>query len=146
MNLNDLLEVKDGILFYKDGTKVTATSTPAGYIQVSFKNPVPLKSTVAHRVIYFLCCGVWSDRKNQIDHIDGNKANNKIENLRLISRAQNQRHRTKQNKNNTSSEANIQQINNNGYIRYRVTLTRAFENIEDAKTYRDAIKKFGQDL
>lgn len=51
----------------------------------------------AHRVIWFLCNGDIPD-KMVIDHIDRNKLNNKITNLRLITQQQNLL-----NKNNKSS-------------------------------------------
>jgi hypothetical protein len=44
------------------------------------------KKVYAHRVIFALCNGYWP---SAIDHIDGNKANNRIENLRAVTAAEN---------------------------------------------------------
>ena len=44
--------------------------------------------TYAHRIIYYLHYGVWDDYKI-IHHVDGNKSNNKIENLKLITQFEN---------------------------------------------------------
>jgi len=46
-----------------------------------------------HRVIYYIYNQDWdiddTKRDNSIDHIDGNKQNNSIENLRVVTNAQN---------------------------------------------------------
>lgn len=52
----------------------------------------------AHRVAWLLVNGAWP--RGQIDHIDGNKSNNAIANLRDVSHAGNQHNRTKPQKNN----------------------------------------------
>lgn len=53
----------------------------------------------AHRVCWLLLHGEWPH--GEIDHVDGNRENNCAENLRDVSRAENQRNR-KRNRNNTS--------------------------------------------
>lgn len=50
------------------------------------------KSYLAHRVIWAMQTGAWP--KEQIDHIDRDKSNNKIENLRESSISQNGANRT----------------------------------------------------
>lgn len=44
------------------------------------------RSYMMHRIIYFWYHGVWPE---YVDHIDGNPLNNKIENLRSVSAAEN---------------------------------------------------------
>ena len=53
----------------------------------------------AHRVIYCLVEGEWP--KGHIDHINGDRSDNRWENLRLVSRIENQRN-SKRYKSNTS--------------------------------------------
>ena len=67
-----------------------------GYYLIFFKST----SYVNHRIVYFLNTGIDPEEK-QIDHIDRNRLNNKISNLRLATNKQNQDNRKKQ-KNNTS--------------------------------------------
>lgn len=56
-----------------------------GYLEVKINNV----SFLLHRVIWALHYGVW--HKGEIDHIDGNKTNNRIANLRAATKSENQR-------------------------------------------------------
>lgn len=42
-----------------------------------------------HRLAFFLMTGNWPDRKNDIDHINGIKNDNRWSNLREVTRSQN---------------------------------------------------------
>lgn len=50
------------------------------------------KRYFVHRLIYEMSYGEIPEDK-EIDHIDGNRANNHIDNLRLVTRSQNQQNR-----------------------------------------------------
>ena len=58
-----------------------------GYICVRFNG----KQTRAHRIIWLMVHGYWPE--NQIDHIDGNRLNNRIKNLRCVTNAENSMNR-----------------------------------------------------
>lgn len=56
-----------------------------GYLRVSILG----KRYKSHRIAWALYYGEWPD--DQIDHIDGDRSNNKIENLRAVSQVENSR-------------------------------------------------------
>ncbi|ARW59020.1 HNH endonuclease [Pectobacterium phage vB_PatP_CB5] len=57
-----------------------------GYMRGMFQR----KHYQAHRVVFYLTHGYWAE---QIDHIDGDRANNKPTNLRAVTQTQNQHNR-----------------------------------------------------
>lgn len=73
-----------GTLAYRGGKK---------YIQLS----INLKKYYAHRLAWFYVNGFWP--KNEIDHINGNGCDNRIENLRCVDRVENCRNQRKRNDN-----------------------------------------------
>jgi HNH endonuclease len=84
-------EYLDGRLIYKNkvprSSKVAlgeevGNRRPDGYIKVNFKR----KQYYAHRIIYLMHHGFYPD---EVDHIDRNPRNNKIENLRSATRSEN---------------------------------------------------------
>lgn len=74
--------------------QVAGTKNTDGYIRVQING----KFYAAHKLIYLMWHGVYPDC---IDHINGNRSDNRIENLREVTRSQNQWNR-KTGKNNTS--------------------------------------------
>lgn len=98
--LESLFEYKDGELIWmvshganKSGS-IAGSIKPNGYKRVSIKR----KLYYVHRIIFFMHHGRLPE---YIDHIDGNKLNNKIENLREATMAENNRN-TWQRKDNKS--------------------------------------------
>lgn len=62
---------------------VAGSQSLDGYISLSYR----YKRYVAHRVIWLIVHGEWPAL--EIDHIDGNRANNALTNLRLATKSQN---------------------------------------------------------
>lgn len=84
-SFREIFEYKDGDLYRKSGQFKGKAGTlhHTGYIQVK----VGKKNYRAHRVIFAMHHGYMP---KYIDHIDGNRLNNRIENLRPATNQQNQ--------------------------------------------------------
>lgn len=89
-NLREYFYTKDGILYAKKSycnrvkkDQVVGADNGNGYLIVMCKGRLYL----VHRVIYLLETGDWPD--GVVDHINGDKSDNRIINLRAVSQAQN---------------------------------------------------------
>ena len=100
MNFNNYFEYKDGSLFWKIAKQKIKIGQKAGCLNNSGYRIIRLnqKSYLEHRIIFALHHGYMP---NFIDHIDGNKLNNNIDNLREATKTQNHYNKSLQ-KNNTS--------------------------------------------
>ena len=98
--LNKLLFYSEGKLYRKDKNGKTDFSRVAGgkigggYILVSIRN----KQYLAHRVIWKM---FYDELPETIDHVNGDRADNRLENLRAATKAENLRNAFLR-KNNTS--------------------------------------------
>ena len=115
---NEAFEYKDGELYWKmsrtnaiQAGSVAGTSYPRGYRRVYFDG----KTWGVHRIIWTMFHGEIPP-KMQIDHINGNASDNRIENLRLANNADNCKNRNPR-KTNTGVR-NVSFVNN----KYRVAL------------------------
>ena len=119
--LHEIFKYKDGDLIYKKKThkfsksKIGAkagTIYSSGYLNVKLhQNPYPI-----HKLVFMMFHGFFP---KVIDHIDGNKLNNKIENLRECCHITNGYNR-KLGINNTSGYKNV--VWNKKLKKWRVTL------------------------
>jgi len=76
--ISEAVYYKDGLLFWKKNDKPAGTTTAAGYSKVQI-NKIAYS---AHRLVWVLF-NKEIPLDKQIDHIDRNPNNNRIENLRL---------------------------------------------------------------
>ena len=88
-------DVMSGIRIIKAGSDAGCIYN-SGYGVLTFKG----ERFSAHRVVWILHYGKI-DKQLQIDHIDGNRSNNHISNLRLVSQEINGRNQKLQSNNNT---------------------------------------------
>lgn len=80
--LQSIFDCKDGVLYWRKNGKKAGTPHHTGYTQVC----VDGKLHNAHRLVFMIHHG-WAPEV--IDHVDGNRSNNKIENLRPATWSQN---------------------------------------------------------
>lgn len=95
--LRDTFEYhEEGYLIRKKNGKPCGqhTNHSAGYARVSVNG----RMLYAHRIIYAI---VYGEMPMDVDHINRNRIDNRIENLRDVSKSENQ-HNSKKRKNNTS--------------------------------------------
>jgi hypothetical protein len=116
-----------------------------GYKSIEFNIKNKRYCFKLHRLMYWLHNREWdildSNQDNSIDHIDGDKLNNNIENLRLVTHQENQWNRTRAkgytwNKKDKKWRAQIQL---NGKVKHLGN----FDNENDARNaYLEAKKKY----
>ena len=80
--IQSVLCYQDGVLYWKKTGLTAAYRDAKGYARVGIGG----KRYLQHRIIYLLFHGHLPP---MIDHIDGNTLNNKIENLRAVTNAEN---------------------------------------------------------
>jgi hypothetical protein len=108
-----------------------------GYLSVKIHG----KNYFVHRVAYALYHGEQLSTDLLIDHIDGDKSNNRIDNLRKADYSENGYNR-KQGVNNTSGRTGVHYVNGTGKWQARIVLSGKrvslgyFTDLEDAITAR----------
>lgn len=138
----EIQELRDTFDYHEDGYLIrrkngkpcgTRANIRTGYAHVGFGGSG--KKLLAHRVIYAIVHGAMPD--GQIDHINGNRVDNRIENLRYVSASENS-HNYKMPKTNTSGFQGVswsaQTCKWMAYIRVdnRQVYLGLFEDINDA--------------
>ena len=94
----------------------------------------------AHRVAYALATGFWPS--HEIDHIDGDRSNNRLPNLRLASRSENQCN-TRMPKNNNSGVKGVSWSSKDKRWVAQIAISgrrvayKCFADFDQAKQYAD---------
>jgi len=105
------------------------------------------RSYLVHRVIWCHVYGEWPEKNLVIDHINGDKKDNRIQNLRLVTPSENNKNSSRP-KSNTSGVIGVYkkgskwvaQIQEN----YKTITVGSFDNFEDAiAARREAELKYG---
>jgi hypothetical protein len=135
--LNSILEYKDGELFWKIDKGAAKVGKQTSYINNKGYKIIRIDKVdyLQHRLIWKML--KEHDPIGHIDHINHDKLDNKIENLRDVSRSENQRNRAL-NKNNTSGQNNIYKQKDKYRVRFKHNkISKYFNNLEDAVSFRD---------
>lgn len=115
--------------------KKTGTFEGGGYLQIQIDSTLYL----AHRLAWLYVHGAWP--KDQIDHINGIRSDNRIANLREATALQNHQNRP-MNRNNTSGHPGVSWDKRRRKWRARIKINHKtaylgeFENIEEAVAAR----------
>jgi hypothetical protein len=148
MNLKEIFEYDNikGLYFKHNPNKSIGTIDNNGYTRLMYK----YKRYMLHRLVYEYHFGKINDNLI-IDHIDGNKQNNLIENLRVATYAQNQMNR----KTNLNNKLKIKGVyyhkqHNKYHARIQINNSKKhlgyFDSLEEAsQAYQTAAKElFGE--
>ena len=115
----------------------------AGTIDNSYAHiRVNRKKYKAHRLAWFLMKGEWP--KNQIDHIDGNRSNNKFNNLRDVTPSVNMQNMKKPNGLNTLGYLGVHFDNARQKYTARLTLNGKKEFLGRFETAEEAYEAYLQ--
>jgi hypothetical protein len=143
--IQENLEHKDGVLYWKktSGRKLKGNQAGwlnKGYVMVGIGG----EEHPAHRIIFLLHHGYCPE---YIDHVDGNRSNNRIENLRSATLNENARNCKKPSHNTSGYKGVCWDKNRNKWMAY-ITINNKFkslgryEQIEDAHfAYTNAAKQ-----
>lgn len=113
--------------------KPTGHSRVDGYKEICFRR----KRVLAHRLAWFYVTGRWP--KEQIDHINHNRSDNRWSNLREVSHTDNMRNHSKT-KANTSGHVGVcwDKAKDKWLVRVRGKFVGYFDDIEIAAQAREA--------
>lgn len=128
----DIYEVdKYGNVYGKDGMELVQSFNSSGYKQVSLKitGERRWKKCFVHRLVCYGFVNGHTKERNEVDHIDTNKLNNKWYNLRWCSR--------KENMENILTVEKMWDSNSKGkcYVYdFRLNFVGAYTNMKEAQT------------
>lgn len=80
-----IFEYRDGVLFWRGKSKIAGSRLPSGHIVVCLRG----FRTPAHHVVWAMHNRCWPPKNKVLDHINCVPDDNRIENLRIATRAQN---------------------------------------------------------
>jgi hypothetical protein len=132
----DRFDYRDGKLFYKKSKGCMKQGSEAGTVNPSghLKTLIKRKPYLLHRIIFMMHHGYLP---KMLDHIDGNPANNRVENLRSATWSQNNLNRGKH-KRNTSGYKGVTWVSTAGKYSTRIAIEGKrfflgyFDNAKDA--------------
>ena len=141
-------EPSSGKLFWKKtttnrvkvGDEAGSFCKSTGYINIKVDN----EWYTLHRIAILLATGVY-DKTIQVDHVDHDRGNNRLSNLRVVSHAENMRNQSLRNTNKTGVIGVSLKYTRTGELRYSANIMvnrksinlGIFDNIEEAAAARE---------
>lgn len=131
-----------GVFFWTDKAYGKAKNKKAGYADAKkyFRVQINGKKYFLHRIAWLIIYGSWP--VGEIDHIDGNKQNNKIKNLRDVSKNMNQHNRKKAASSNMIGILGVSKTKKGRPYRARIKICGIEKNIGKFDTAEDAHKAY----
>jgi len=135
---HELFEYKDGTLYWKEsrGSVKTGdevgTVSGGGYLQVRI-NKIKV---MVHRVIYFMLTG---EQPATLDHVDGCRTNNRIENLQMVTQSQNLM-KSKKYSSNTSGVTGVYLCSSTGRWQARISISKRLTHLGYYETFEEAVR------
>ena len=143
----DRYSYSDGVVTYKKHVSNCRPGSLVGYVMrmhngsIYYRFKLHGKAYALHQLVWFLHQGVWPNQ--EIDHINGNTLDNRIENLRLCSRAENTKNRSL-NANSKTGVSGVKLIRGKYQVCVGGKYIGVFKEFEDAvKCRREAEKAYG---
>ncbi len=137
MELNEIYEYDDGLLLNKKTGHIYSNFDRDGYIRVRREG----REYRAHRIIWEMFNGPIPEGM-LIDHIDGDTLNNRIENLRLATRQQNNANSVSRVKDMPKGVIRVsKRYRARIYINGKYTSLGMFDTIEEAEAAYNAKAK-----
>ena len=130
----------DGLIFNQKENIFMKDSNKNGYRQIRLSNNEKRPTFLIHRLIAIHYIPN-PENKSQVDHIDGNKSNNHVSNLRWNTRLENMNNFRPMLSNNTSGFKNISYCETNKNYSFKKTINKekykkSFKSKTDALCYK----------
>ena len=138
-----LCDSSNGILYWKDpGNRTDLLGKRAGRVSVKGYRHVRVRRKLIyeHRVIWAHHYGEWPSM--ELDHINRDKIDNRIENLRLASRAENMQNAFSAQSNSKTGYRGVTRENSGGLYRARINVGGRILWLSSHKTAEDASKAY----
>lgn len=107
-----------------------------GYITIGYNG----KNLRGHRLAWLLYTGEWP--KEFIDHINGNRADNRISNLREATNQENQENQIKPHSNNTTGFLGVSKYNKSGKFIAHIRISEKLKSLGVFNTPEEASEAY----
>ena len=133
------------LISYNHGRKKTIKQSICknGYVYVGIYHNKKIYNTTIHRLMAFAFLNLSENSDLVVNHIDGNKSNNNINNLEIITQSENQIHAIKNGlRKRTLSKEDVKNIRDSQnsllYLSKKYNLTKDFiSSVKKGKSYKD---------